>query len=185
MSNTTSYPVSTIAKLFDLTERRVQQLAAEGVIPKASKGKYELVPCVKGYINYLKQRSLGEVTNPNIATERARLLKMQADKLAMEIDEEKGRLLDAEKAARAWDNLIARCRAVLLGIPNRLANQVIAINNAQEAAHILKQAIYEALEELSTTENTGDPLDETHNQTKDVAEQNTEQHKALLDQDSQ
>lgn len=166
------YPVSTIAKLFDLTERRVQQLTKEGVIPKSSRGKYELVPTVKGYINYLKGRaSDGSITN--VATERARLIKMQADKLAIELDEEKGRLLDAEKAIKAWDNLISHCRAVLLGIPNRLANQVVAINNAQEVAQILKQAIYEALEELSTTENIWEEIDET--------QEGSDQDQELLD----
>ncbi|MGB4191881.1 MAG: hypothetical protein WBJ81_04970, partial [Rickettsiales bacterium] len=100
MSNTSAYPASTIAKLFSITERRVHQLVQERVLPKASRGDYELVSCVQGYIKYLRERSLGSVdieeNNPNIANERARLIKMQADRLAMEIDEEKGRLLDAE-----------------------------------------------------------------------------------------
>lgn len=173
-----SYPASTIAKLFDLTERRVHQLVKERVLPRSSRGNYELVSCIKGYINYLRERSLGAVdieeNNPNIANERARLIKMQADRLAMEIDEEKGRLLDAEKAIRAWDNLIARCRAVLLGIPNRLANQVVAINNAKEVAQLLKKAIYEALEELSTTENIGEGIDDTQYETQEDTEQSKE-----------
>ena len=44
--STPTYPVSTIAKLFNLTERRVQQLASEGVIPKPERGKYDLVASV-------------------------------------------------------------------------------------------------------------------------------------------
>ena len=35
----------------------MQQLTKDGVIPKSSRGKYELVPTVKGYINYLKGKS--------------------------------------------------------------------------------------------------------------------------------
>ena len=34
-------PIAVIAKLLDLTERRVQQLSREGVIPKAERGRYE------------------------------------------------------------------------------------------------------------------------------------------------
>lgn len=183
MSNTSAYPASTIAKLFSITERRVHQLVQERVLPKASRGDYELVSCVQGYIKYLRERSLGSVdieeNNPNIANERARLIKMQADRLAMEIDEEKGRLLDAERATRAWDNLIARCRAVLLWIPNRLANQILAINNAKEVAQLLKKAIYEALEELSTTENIGEEIDETQHETQDDIEQDKELLKSI------
>ncbi len=150
--STNVYPVSTIAKLFDLTERRVQQLAKEGVIPKSSKGKYELVPSVKGYINYLKAKSFGtnDIVSSDIAIDRGRLLKMQADKLAMEMDTAKGQLLDREEVKAGWINLLTRCRARLLAIPNRLAYQLTSTTNVHEIAQILKQAIYEALEELAT-----------------------------------
>lgn len=177
-TSASSYPASTIAKLLSITERRVHQLVKEAILPKASRGNYDLVQSVQGYIKYLRARSLGtadmDANNPNIAVERVRLIKMQADRLAMDIDEEKGRLLDAEEAARGWDNLIAHCRAVLLGIPNRLANQVAAINNAQEIAQILKQAIYEALIELSTTENIGKAIDQTQHEAQEAVEQNKE-----------
>ncbi len=45
----TTHPVETIAKLLILTERRVQQLAREGILPKAEHGRYELVPVVQAY----------------------------------------------------------------------------------------------------------------------------------------
>src|SRR3970282_753223 len=54
-----TYPVAVISKLLDLTPRRVQHLANEGVIPRAEKGRYELVPAVRGYIRYLRDRSIG------------------------------------------------------------------------------------------------------------------------------
>ena len=75
----TSYPVSTIAKLFGLTERRVQQLAQEGIIPKPEKNQYELVGSVRSYIDYLQQRAFGKGAVPqDTHLERARLLKAQA-----------------------------------------------------------------------------------------------------------
>lgn len=58
MSATPTYPVATIADLLMVSERRVQQLAKEGVIPKAERGRYELVPTVQGYIRYLQERSV-------------------------------------------------------------------------------------------------------------------------------
>jgi len=36
-------PIGVIAKLLDLSERRVQQLSREGVIPKAERGQYDLI----------------------------------------------------------------------------------------------------------------------------------------------
>ena len=53
------YPASTLAKLFHLTERRVQQLARDGIIAKGIKGKYDLVSSVQGYVKYLQERALG------------------------------------------------------------------------------------------------------------------------------
>jgi recombination protein RecA len=46
--------------LFGISERRVQQLAQEGIIPKPDTNQYELVGCVRSYINYLQQRAFGK-----------------------------------------------------------------------------------------------------------------------------
>ena len=54
-----TYPVNVISKLLDLTPQRVGQLVSAGVIPKAERGRYELVPCVRGYIRYLRDRAVG------------------------------------------------------------------------------------------------------------------------------
>ena len=60
MTAKATYPVNVIAKLLDLTPRRVQHLANEGVIPRAEKGRYELVSAVRGYIRYLRDRAMGK-----------------------------------------------------------------------------------------------------------------------------
>src|SRR4030065_330688 len=72
-----TYPVAVISKLLDLTPRRVQHLANEGVIPRAEKGRYELVPAVRGYIRYLRDRAVGRdgVVIPDIASERGGFLR--------------------------------------------------------------------------------------------------------------
>ncbi|MFN3156930.1 helix-turn-helix domain-containing protein [Marivita cryptomonadis] len=41
--SSTSQPIGVIAKLLDLSERRVQQLSREGVIPKVNRGQYDLI----------------------------------------------------------------------------------------------------------------------------------------------
>ena len=56
-----TYPIAVISKLLDLSPRRVYQLANEGVIPRAEKGRYELVPAVRGYIRYLRDRAIGAI----------------------------------------------------------------------------------------------------------------------------
>jgi len=51
-------PVAVMAKLLDLSERRIQQLSREGIIPKSQRSRYELVGSVKGYIHYLRDLAL-------------------------------------------------------------------------------------------------------------------------------
>jgi phage terminase Nu1 subunit (DNA packaging protein) len=57
-----SYSVDTIAKLLLLDPRRIQQLVKEGILPKKSRGKYDLEKCVQGYVRY--QRELAKGKNP-------------------------------------------------------------------------------------------------------------------------
>ena len=52
MSDNTQ-PISVISSLLDISERRVQQLSKAGVIPKAARGRYELIGSVRGYIRHL------------------------------------------------------------------------------------------------------------------------------------
>lgn len=49
--------VTTLAKLFDLTPMRVQQLASAGVVVKVSHGTYALGESVKNYIKFLRERA--------------------------------------------------------------------------------------------------------------------------------
>jgi phage terminase Nu1 subunit (DNA packaging protein) len=78
-----TYPVGTIAKLLMLTDRRVQQLSKEGVIPKADRGRYELAPAVQGYIRYLQSLDVGpgegEEGAINYQSEKARRMRADAD----------------------------------------------------------------------------------------------------------
>ena len=57
MSSATQ-PIGVIARLLDLSERRVQQLSREGVIPKAERGQYDLIGSVRGYVRYLRDQAL-------------------------------------------------------------------------------------------------------------------------------
>jgi len=46
--------VGTLAHAFDMTARRVEQLTAEGVLPKAERGRYPLTPAVRVSVAHLK-----------------------------------------------------------------------------------------------------------------------------------
>ena len=156
----TSYPVSTIAKLFGLSERRVQQLAQEGIIPKPEKNQYELVGCVRAYINYLQQRAFGKGTAPkDTHLERARLIKAQADIAEIDLAQRTGALITVERVEADWMAMVNSCRSKLLSIPTKCAYQVMALDNPEEIQKYLKRTIFEALSELASYEIDDDTED--------------------------
>lgn len=72
----------TIALLFKLTPRRVQQLTAEGILKQTKdvsdhgKKKYDLVPTVQAYIEYLSNKAYGRA---NKETDEIKRKKIEAD----------------------------------------------------------------------------------------------------------
>lgn len=151
MSNPT-VSLATLAKLFNLTERRIQQLARDGIIPKPEKsGRYDLIGCVQGYVKYLQDRASGrtEIEPQDTYIERARLLKAQADKTELEVKAMNGELIAADEIESLWSGLVASFRARLLALPVRCAHKVMSLKTYQEIESVLRAHVFEALSELS------------------------------------
>ena len=55
----TTYPIKTICEILNLTDRCVRQLVTDGILPKkCERGRYGLIPTVRAYIHWLRDRSL-------------------------------------------------------------------------------------------------------------------------------
>jgi nucleoid-associated protein YejK len=52
-----------ISHVLDITERRVQQLAKAGIIPRIGPGEYNLSEAVQAYISYIKELHKKEIEN--------------------------------------------------------------------------------------------------------------------------
>ena len=144
------HKVAVIARFLNLTERRVQQLARDGIIPKAEKGKYDLVRCVQQYVRYLQDRAYGNADAPrDTHHERARLIKAQADKTELEVAALRNQLIPIEAIEHDWMQQVSACRMRLLAIPSKSAFQIAALKEPSEIERFLKRAIYEALSELA------------------------------------
>ncbi len=147
------HKVAVIARFLNLTERRVQQLARDGIIPKAEKGKYDLVRCVQHYVRYLQDRAYGNADAPrDTHHERARLIKAQADKTELEVAALRNQLIPIETIEHDWMQQVSACRMRLLAIPSKSAFQIAALKEPTEIERFLKRAIYEALSELAHDE---------------------------------
>jgi len=144
-----SYPVGTIAKLFMVSDRRVQQLVKMGIVPKNDHGRYELVPAVQGYVRYLQERAQGRPGAPeDYHQEKSRLVKLQADKAQLEVEELAGTLVRADDVKREWEEMLGDMKGRLLGLPSKAAPIVAPQTHPGEVLGVLEDLVNEALQEL-------------------------------------
>lgn len=90
------------AALLDLTERRVQQLAREGVIPKASHGRYPVAGAVRGYIGYLRD----EVRRSTETAAGAALKATRQAEIELRMAERQRELVPRAEADAAMDMVV-------------------------------------------------------------------------------
>lgn len=88
--------------------------------------------------------------------ERARLTKEQADKAAMANALQRGKLVDAERAAMLWANVLVNCKTRLLSIPTKAAPLVIGCKTMPQARDVIERFVVEALNDLVSTDPTAD-----------------------------
>lgn len=158
------YPVSVVAAMCDLDARRIQQLAKEGVIPKARRGEYHLVDCVRGYVRYLRDRQPAPAAAPE-TFDASRARKMEADAALAELDlaVRRSKLVPAEKYERELGRAFARVRSRLLPLPSRAAPDLMALTDELKIEAILDRYVLEVIEELRTEtvpDDEGDDVQE-------------------------
>jgi len=150
----TSFNIQAIAKLLKLSERRIQQLAKEGIIPKAERGKYDIVNSVHGYIDYLKAKAGGEFTAEEVLKNKNKLLKAKAELAEIDKMKASGELIPKGEVKKTWLELVHKLKQKLLSIPNKVAPVVVTIKSINEIKLIIQDKIYEALYEISSDDRS-------------------------------
>jgi len=150
----TSFNIEAIAKLLKLSERRVQQLAKDNIIPKAERGKYDLVSSVHGYIDFLKAKAGGDFTAEEVLKNKNKLLKAKAEIAEIEKKKATGELIPKEEVKRTWLELVHKIKQKLLSIPNKVAPVVVTVKNISEIKLILQDKLYEALYEITSDDRS-------------------------------
>ena len=165
-----SFNIQAIAKLLKLSERRIQQLAKEGVIPKAERGKYDLVDSVHGYIDYLKAKAGGEFTAEEVLKNKNKLLKAKAELAEIDKMKASGELIPKGEVKKSWLELVHKLKQKLLSIPNKVAPVVVTVKSINEIKLIIQDKIHEALYEISSDERSvgkNDEFNKTTSTSKD------------------
>lgn len=102
-------PVAELARYLGLTERRIQQLAADGEIPPGKDGKYWLLESTKGYLVYLQKAAQGKAVSDDGKRKQGvqiELLQAQRDSAQMELDKKRGLLLPIDQVRESTVRLL-------------------------------------------------------------------------------
>lgn len=114
-----SVPVSSLAKLFNLTSVRIQQLASDGIVIRTGRGRYDLWSSISNYIEYLQERKVNqwdnESENPTeLKKHQLRRTKEEADKLELANAKTRGDLIEKNEVIKAGEEIMAIVRNSIL-----------------------------------------------------------------------
>ena len=127
--------VEVIGQLFGVSVRRIQQLTQEGVIRTVEvpgQGRrYELVPTIKTYIQYLSDKAYGksksekeaELKEEKLQAEIA-LKESQGEMHRMRREIAAGKYLDADEVALDYQKFFVVFKRFALSIPARLVSMI-------------------------------------------------------------
>lgn len=143
----------TLADLFGITDRRVRQLADEGVFQAISRGKYEMRDCIRKYCIFLRQAAESCAAKTEIKinydTERAMHEKAKREKAELQLKVMKGDLHRSEDIELIMTDMITKAKTKLLSLPSKLAPMVINRSDISMVQGLLQMQVEEALNELA------------------------------------
>lgn len=138
-----------LAEILNLSPRRVQQLAEEGVLVKSSRGKYKAVESIQNFIRQLSKEQSSKASGVDYFDERALHEKAKREKAQLELAVMKGELHRSEDVEFVMNDMIAAFRSRILAIPSKLAPQLAGKTDIPMIQQLLSLETNEALTELS------------------------------------
>ena len=142
--------VEIIAQIFGVSVRRVQQLTQEGIIKTdevpGEGRRYELVPTIKTYIQYLSDKAYGkgkseketELRQQKLEAEIA-LKESQGEMHRMRAEIAAGKYIDVEEVALDYQKFFVTFKRCALSIPSRLVSMISDSLEPLEARHVEKE----------------------------------------------
>jgi hypothetical protein len=140
-------PVQILAQLLDMSERRVQQLATQGVIPKPEDRQYDLVASVKGYVHYLRKQIQGG-GEASLVDERASHERLKKELTALKLQRERGELVPSYQPEEWLETLVTGTKVAFLRLPRRAAPFVVLIQEEKGVEFYLREEIKRSLRDM-------------------------------------
>jgi phage terminase Nu1 subunit (DNA packaging protein) len=143
----------------NLGSRRIQQLAREG-LPKAERGVYDIIECLRWYVRYLQRKLIeralpedgdgdGGAPATSSAARRHELLSIEAELKKIELAKEREQLVSIDKVSKDIAAIVVEIRTRILALPPRLAAEVLGETDLAIAQVKIDRSLKGALESLS------------------------------------
>lgn len=141
-----------LGDLFGVSDGRVRQMAREGILVRAAKGRYKLADSVKNYILNLKlaaDRAETELSGSGISYEEEKALheRVKRNISELKLQTMKGELHKGTDVEMVMSDMLAAFRTRVLGIPSKTA-PVLEDRDAAFIKDRLTKEVMEALDEL-------------------------------------
>lgn len=147
MSDGAGVPASQVADLLEITVRRVQQLAQEGVFPKSGRDSYPMVACVRAYVGYWRDRAEGRQAT-GLDAERKRERAAKAEMAELDLAERKGELIRAGVHREVLMDVFQEVRSSLLNLPVVVSPELVGLDSERAVVAILQPAVENCLSGL-------------------------------------
>lgn len=143
------YSTHTIAQLFGVTDRHIQKLSQDGILPatETSSGRqYDLVPTIQAYIRYLRDAAHGKTGSER--EQELKQQKMMADIALKEnqnelhrlkLDIATGKYIPVEEATLDYARFFVAFKKFAMALPGRLISRMVGAVEPTEARRIEKE----------------------------------------------
>lgn len=148
------YDTKAIARFLDVTERRVRQLRDEKIITEIRPGLYDITKTNHNYINFLRKRNPESEEIIDYNTERAKLVRAKRKNEEYELGLKECRLHESADIEIIMTDILINFKSRLMVIPSKLSPILSKKTDKTEIHGLLKEAVDEALNELSNFDNT-------------------------------
>jgi phage terminase Nu1 subunit (DNA packaging protein) len=116
-----------LAELLKISDRMVRKHSRSGLFRKLERGKYDLRECVRAYIKMSRKNNKSDQAGLN--EERARLTKLQADKVKYELEILHNKYWPLDLIKMTWQTIVKSSSVKILGITNIIKRDIPGIEN--------------------------------------------------------
>lgn len=146
MSKDNNVDSITLSKIFSVSQRRIQQLSKDKIIPKNGSNQYPLMPAIMAYIQYLQTLTNGKKINPeDYEVEKINKLKIESKLLQLELQKKQESLLEYDDVRDGLHKMMSEFRELLLAIPPRIAPKLMNIKKEEQIRELIEKALHESM----------------------------------------